>query len=59
MGRSTNLARRARAAPILAARRDHLRSLAALARLPLGRVDEVLAIVGLEGRKSRCLIGPR
>jgi ABC-2 type transport system ATP-binding protein len=28
--------------------RDHLRSLAALAGLPRGRVDEVLAIVGLE-----------
>ena len=30
--------------------RDHLRSLAALAGLPRGRVDEVLAIVGLEQR---------
>jgi ABC-2 type transport system ATP-binding protein len=33
--------------------RDHLRSLAALARLPRGRVDEVLAIVGLEQAAGR------
>jgi ABC-2 type transport system ATP-binding protein len=36
--------------------RDHLRSLAALAGLPRGRVDELLAIVGLEqaaGRRVR------
>jgi ABC-2 type transport system ATP-binding protein len=33
--------------------RDHLRSLAALARLPRGRVDDVLAIVGLEQAAGR------
>jgi ABC-2 type transport system ATP-binding protein len=33
--------------------RDHLRSLAALAGLPAGRVDEVLAIVGLEQAAGR------
>jgi ABC-2 type transport system ATP-binding protein len=33
--------------------RDHLRSLAALAGLPRGRVDEVLAIVGLERAAGR------
>jgi ABC-2 type transport system ATP-binding protein len=33
--------------------RDHLRSLAALAGLPRGRVDEVLAIVGLEHAAGR------
>jgi ABC-2 type transport system ATP-binding protein len=33
--------------------RDHLRSLAALARLPRGRVDEVLALVGLEQAAGR------
>jgi ABC-2 type transport system ATP-binding protein len=33
--------------------RDHLRSLAALARLPRGRVNEVLAIVGLEHAAGR------
>jgi ABC-2 type transport system ATP-binding protein len=36
--------------------RDHLRSLAALAALPLGRADEVLAVVGLQhaaGRRVR------
>jgi ABC-2 type transport system ATP-binding protein len=33
--------------------RDHLRSLAALAGLPAGRVDDVLAIVGLEQAASR------
>jgi ABC-2 type transport system ATP-binding protein len=33
--------------------RDHLRSLAALARLPRSRVDEVLAIVGLEQAAGR------
>jgi ABC-2 type transport system ATP-binding protein len=33
--------------------RDHLRSLAALARLPRGRVDEVLAIVELEHAGAR------
>jgi ABC-2 type transport system ATP-binding protein len=33
--------------------RDHLRSLAVLARLPRGRVDEVLAIVGLEQAAGR------
>jgi len=33
--------------------RDHLRSLAALAGLPRGRVDELLAIVGLEQAAGR------
>ena len=33
--------------------RDHLRSLAALAGLPRGRVEEVLALVGLEHAASR------
>jgi ABC-2 type transport system ATP-binding protein len=33
--------------------RDHLRSLAAMAGLPHGRVDEVLAIVGLEDAARR------
>jgi ABC-2 type transport system ATP-binding protein len=33
--------------------RDHLRSLAALARLVPGRVDEVLALVGLEAAAGR------
>jgi ABC-2 type transport system ATP-binding protein len=33
--------------------RDHLRALAALARLPRGRVDEVLTIVGLEQAAGR------
>jgi ABC-2 type transport system ATP-binding protein len=33
--------------------RDHLRSLAALAGLPRGRVDELLAVVGLELAGSR------
>jgi ABC-2 type transport system ATP-binding protein len=33
--------------------RDHLRSLAALARLPRSRVDEVLALVGLEQAARR------
>jgi ABC-2 type transport system ATP-binding protein len=33
--------------------RDHLRSLAALAGLPRGRVDELLAIVGLEEAAGR------
>jgi ABC-2 type transport system ATP-binding protein len=33
--------------------RDHLRSLAALAGLPAGRVDDVLAIVGLEQAAGR------
>src|SRR5262249_7938541 len=35
--------------------RDHLRSLAALAGLPPSRVDEVLAIVGLERAAGRCV----
>ena len=33
--------------------RDHLRSLAALAKLPHGRVDELLAMVGLEQAADR------
>ena len=33
--------------------RDHLRSLAALARLAPGRVDEVLAVVGLDAAAGR------